>query len=461
MFYIFNRKVKNINRADIPIMNDPWKRVKIKKIDGKERVKNFLPYVTPYTKEEAMAEAERCLHCPTVPCIKACPANVKARFYVEAIEKGDFDEALKIVREDLPLSAVCANACPAFCEDACPRGKRGDSLAIRWLKRAAEDYGEVEEKAEQIENPARIAVIGAGPAGLSVAYFLALKGHKVDIFEALDYAGGMVYVGIPRYRVPMDVLKKDVERIEKLGVNFYYNTEVDEKMLQELKEKYDAVFIGIGAHRARKANCEGEDLDGVIQAIHFLRKVALGEEVKIGKRVAVIGGGDVAMDASRTALRLGAEKVMVLYRRSREEMPATQEEYEDAKEEGVEFHFLTMPFRIIGKECVEAIECLKAKLGEPDASGRRRPVPIEGSNFTIEVDNVILAIGQEPKSSWLEGFEKTKWGTLVVDENYMTSKEGIFAGGDVVLGPKTIVEAVATAKKAAEGILKYIENKRK
>ena len=444
----------------MPIMKDPWKRVPIKKRDGKERIKDFLPYVVPYTKEEAIAEAERCIHCPTVPCIKACPANVKARFYIEAIEKGDFDGALKIVREDLPMSSVCANACPAFCEDACPRGKRGESLAIRWLKRAAEDYGNFEEKPEKIENPAKIAVVGAGPAGLSVAYFLAMKGHKVDVYEALDYAGGMVYVGIPRYRVSMDMLKKDVERIEKLGVKFHYNTKVDNKMLQELHRNYDAVFVGIGAHKAKSANCEGENLNGVMQAIHFLKKVALGEDVKIGKRVAVVGGGDVAMDASRTALRLGAEKVMVLYRRSEKEMPATPEEVEDAKEEGVEFHFLTMPFRIIGKEHVEAIECLKARLGEPDESGRRRPEPIEGSNFVIEVDNVIIAIGETPDTAWMEGFEKTKWGTLVVDENYMTSIEGIFAGGDAVLGPKTVVEAVATAKKAAEGILKYIEKKR-
>jgi len=438
-------------------MKDPWKRIPIKKIDGKERIKNFLPYVIPYTKEEAIAEAERCIHCPTVPCIKACPANVKARFYIEAIEKGDFDEALRIVREDLPLSYVCANACPAFCEDACPRGKRGESIAIRWLKRAADDYGNVDERAQENNKAARIAVIGAGPAGLSVAYFLSLKGHKVDVFEALDYAGGMVYVGIPRYRVPIEVLRKDVERIENLGVKIHYNQKVDGNMIKKLREEYDAVFIGIGAHKPRGANCEGEDLPEVMQAIHFLRKVALGEDVKIGKKVAVVGGGDVAMDASRTAIRLGAEKVMVVYRRSEKEMPATREEYEDAKEEGVEFHFLTMPFRIIGKEHVEGMECLKAKLGEPDASGRRRPIPVENSNFILDVDTVILAIGQEPDTQWLEGFEKTKWGTLVVDENYMTSVEGVFAGGDAVLGPRTIIEAVATAKKAAEGILNYLK----
>lgn len=437
---------------------DPWKRVEIKKIDGKERVKNFEPYMLPYTKEEAMVEASRCLHCPTTPCIKACPGEVKARFYVEAVEEGNFNEALKIVRENLPLSAVCANACPAFCEDACLRGKRGDAVAIRWLKRAAEDFGNVDETPKKIDEPKKVAVVGAGPAGLTVAYYLSMAGHEVDIFEELPYAGGMVYVGIPRYRVPIEVLKKDVERVEKLGVKFHYGVRVGRDItLEELKEKYDAVFIGVGAHKPNSMGCEGEELKGVYQAVDILRRVALGEEVEMGKRVIVLGGGDVAMDVSRTVLRLGAEKVSILYRRSREEMPATDEEIEDAMDEGVEFNFLTNVVKIMGDGKVEKVECIKMELGEPDESGRRRPVPIEGSNYTMEVDTVIMAIGQRPDTAWLEGFEKTKWGTLVVDDNYMTSQEGVFAGGDAVLGPKTIIEAVATSRKAAEAMLRYLE----
>ena len=437
-------------------MTDPWKRVPIKKLDGKERIKNFDTYVIPYTKEEAMAEAERCIHCPTIPCIKACPGNVKARYYIEAIEKGDFDEALKLIRIDLPLSSVCADACPAFCEAACPRGKRGDALAIRWLKRAAEDYGNSEEKAEFIKNPKKVAIVGAGPSGLAAAYFIAKAGHHVEIFEELPYAGGMVFSGIPRYRVSIDSLKKDVERIEKLGVKFHYNVRVEKDKLEELKKNFDAVFIGIGAHKPNSLGCDGEKLDGVYQAIEILKDIALGNKVKIGKKVVVIGGGDVAMDASRTALRLGAEKVVVLYRRSEKEMPATPEEYEDAKEEGVEFHFLTGIAKIIGEKQVKGVECIKMELGEPDESGRRRPVPIANSNFVVDADTVILAIGEKPDIAWLEGFEKTKWGTIVVDKNYMTSVDGIFAGGDAVLGPKTIIEAVATAHKAAESILKYL-----
>lgn len=441
-------------------MPDPWKRVPIRRDPPEMRIRHFREYIHPYTREEAIEEAQRCLRCPTHPCIQACPAGVKARFYIEAIADGDFDRALSIVREDLPVSSICGRVCPHPCESACVRGKRGDPLAIRWLKRAAEDYGQVQEIPEGTDRPKRLAVIGAGPAGLSVAYFIASKGHHVEVFEDLPKPGGMAYVGIPRFRLSEDAIMKDVKRVQDLDVEIHYSIRIGRDLtIDDLFDRgFDAIFIGIGAHIPYRLRCEGEGLEGVYQAVTFLKDLALGRAVKIGRRVGVVGGGNVAMDAARTALRLGADEVHIIYRRSWEQMPADEEEIEETKEEGIRFHLLQTPVKVHGDGRMTAVECIKMELGEPDDSGRRRPIPIEGSEFIFELDMLIPAISQKPDTDWIVGIERTRWGTLVVDEETcMTSKKGVFAGGDAVLGPRTVIDAVATAKRASKAILEYFD----
>jgi glutamate synthase (NADPH/NADH) small chain len=435
-------------------------RVKMRLQDARARIRNFDEVALGYSKEEAIAEAQRCLACKKNPCNEACPLHCCPAEYADLISEGDFDGALSQILEYNPLAASCGRACVHFCEDKCTLGKKGTALSIAALKRAAADYGQAAVKPGPPTGK-KVAIIGSGPAGLTVAWECAKAGHSVTIFEAYAIAGGMLWAGIPPYRLPREAVEQDVQRILGLGVQLVLNSPMtSEEQVLALLEEYDAVFIGIGAHEPRWMGIEGEDLQGVAHAVDFLRDVNSGKDIKVGKKVAVIGGGNVAIDAVRTARRLGADSFIV-YRRAREQMPANEAEIEETEEEGIVFHFLTNPTRVLGKDGkMTGLECLRMELGEPDESGRRRPVPVEGSEFVIEADMMIQAISQQPDISWLSKtskFKTTRWQTFEVDpDTNQTSVPGVFAAGDDVSGPATIVEAVADGRKAALGILGYL-----
>jgi formate dehydrogenase major subunit len=396
--------------------------------------------------------------------MEQCPAKQDVPGYVKAIKEGNPTKSLEIILETNPLPLTCGRVCPAFCKETCVRGKMGDPIAIPTLKRFAADFGKFPKIKPERQTGKKVAVIGSGPAGLTVAWELAKMGHGVTIFESLPVAGGMLGVGIPEYRLPEDTLNKEIENITKQGVELKTDTPISSEMnFKELFEQgFDAIFIGLGAHVPRAMKIPGEDLDGVVHATDYLRDVNLGKEVTIGKRVAVIGGGNVAMDAVRTSLRLGADKAMIIYRRAEEQMPADPLEVEESREEGVEYHFLRNPTKIIGQNGkVVGMELIKMQLGEPDSSGRRRPVPIEGSNYTIRVDTVIPAISQSPDVSWIPDgtVNITKWNSVDANENTgETSMKGVFAAGDGVTGPKTVIEAVAAARKAAAAMDRFLRS---
>jgi NADPH-dependent glutamate synthase beta subunit-like oxidoreductase/NAD-dependent dihydropyrimidine dehydrogenase PreA subunit len=391
----------------------------------------------------------------TSPCKAACPAHISVQGYVALIAQGKFAEALALIRQENPLPFVCGYVCTHPCEGVCRRGEIEEPIAIRDLKRFVAHY-EAETGPVLLPAPAemkaqRVAVVGSGPAGLTCAYYLARQGYAVTIFEALPKAGGMLTVGIPNYRLPQRVIDREIEAIRSLGVAIELNTPIGpERTLEQLKaEGYEAVFTAIGAHQGLRLGLEGEDLDGVLAGVDLLRKSALGEPVAVGRRVAVVGGGNVAIDAVRTALRLGAEEALVLYRRTREEMPAYAEEIEEALEEGVEIRYLTAPVRLVGDEKgkLKAVECLRMELGEPDESGRRKPVPVAGSEFQVPVDTLITAISQQPDVGKLQvpaALGVSRRGTLQVNPLTLQSDiPWIFAGGDAVLGPQTVIEAIA------------------
>jgi len=402
------------------------------------------------------------------PCKAACPAHISVQGYVALIAQGRFQEALDLIRRDNPLPAICGRACPHPCESNCQRGEVDEPVAINDLKRVASDYeyqsGERARPQIKEKRKERIGIVGSGPAGLSAAYYLAIEGYSVTIFEALPVAGGMLTVGIPSYRLPRDIINYEVDYILEMGVELKLNSPIGKNLsLNELHAQgYDAVFLGIGAHNSVNLNVDGEHLKGVHTAVDFLRKVNLGESVSVGNKVAVIGGGNAAIDAVRTVRRLGAEDAFIIYRRGEEEMPANKEEIEEAREEGIQFHFLTAPSRIVGDSsgCVKAMELMRMELGEPDESGRRRPVPIEGSEYTIEIDNVISAIGQKVRSDVIAediGLELNKNGTVVVDSlTFQTGIPWLFSGGDAVSGPAIIVEAIAAGKEAAVSINRFL-----
>jgi heterodisulfide reductase subunit A len=401
------------------------------------------------------------------PCRSACPANLNAHGYVKLAHEGKFEDAFALIMESVVLPATLGRACPAFCERECTRGEVGGSIHIRLIKRFIADwyYENVGTKPpfriDELKNE-KVAVVGAGPAGLSCAFYLAKEGYKVVIFEKEAEPGGMVKYAIPEYRVPKDVLAKDIEVIRNMGVEIKTNTPIgpDGLTIDELfAQGYKAIFLAIGAWKDRRLNVPGEDLDGIYTAIDFLRRVNSGERVKVGNKVAVIGGGNSAIDAARVAKRLGAD-VTVYYRRTRQEMPAFPEEVEAAIKEGIKFEFLTTPIGFEGNGKVEKMELIRMQLGEPDSSGRRRPVPIEGSNFKVDVDSVILAIGQVPDSEVFGkfGIKLNRDGTVYVNPRTLeTSRKGVFAGGDAVTGPSTIVEAIALGRKAAYYISEYLK----
>jgi len=412
----------------------------------------------------------------TAPCTLACPAHVDVQGYIALVHDGLYHEAVKLIKERLPLPLSVGRVCPAFCEKECRRQIVEEPIAIRQIKRFAADkdiedaeYTYIPEKKPSTGK--EVAIVGAGPAGLTAAYYLTIEGHHCTIFEANPKSGGMMRYGIPEYRLPKRILDKEIELIEKLGVDIKNNERLGRDFtLQFLYKEYDAIFLGLGAQNAMRMRIEGEDLDGCYFGVEFLKGVVEGKIKKIGKIVAVIGGGNTAIDAARTALRLGAEKVMIIYRRAEEQMPAEKEEIEAAKEEGIELHLLQNPTKILGKEGkVVGMQCLKMRLGEPDSSGRRRPIPIPNSEFIMKVDAVIPAISQFPDTKFLldetskitsQNIELTRRGTLVVNENTMqTNIEKIFAGGDVTRGPATVIECVADAYTAAHSMNQFLSGK--
>jgi len=407
-----------------------------------------------------------CRRLTPAPCQFACPAGIDVPSYIALIAQGRYAEALNLIREDNPLPSVCGYVCPAPCEARCRRGEIDQPSGIKNLKRFVADF--VRERGEEgpvanIYRKEKIAIVGSGPAGLSAAYYLAQEGYPVTVFEALPVLGGMARVGIPSFRLPREVLEFDIQAIARKGVTFQTNTRLGKDLtLDDLKKQgYQAFFLAIGAHQDIRLGVKGEEFPEVLSGVQFLRQVALDQKVKLGKRLAVIGGGNVAMDAARTALRMGS-KVTILYRRTRAEMPAYAQEVAQALDEGVEIRFLTQPIEILGNGKVKSIVCQAMELGEPDDSGRRRPIPVPGSETTLPMDGVIKAIGQIPEpldiSILGENLKLTPWGTIEVHPvNLSTNIPGVFAGGDIVTGPATVVEALKDGKQAARSIHLYLQ----
>jgi glutamate synthase (NADPH/NADH) small chain len=432
-------------------------------IPMEERRTTFKEVSHGLSREEAVEEAQRCLQCKKPPCVQACPSHAPARDYVKAISEENFSEAHRINRELLPLPSVLGRVCPAFCEDACILGKKFEPIAIRDLKRAACDYGEHWIPPVAPDNGKRVAVIGTGPAGLVVASDLRTKGYSVTIFERMDIPGGTLVAGIPHFRLPRNILNAEIEEVLSLGVEVRYGQTIGKDFhLDDLFEQgFDAVFVGVGAMAPKRLNIEGEDLEGVASATEILQMLALGESPTLPDRVSIIGCGNVAIDIARSTIRLGNEST-ILYRRTLKEAPANDEEIEEAIEEGVDIHFLCAPTRIVGDESgkVVGVECLKMELGEPDSSGRARPVPIPGTEYVVNTDMLVPAVSQSSELEWLrpeDGIELNRWGTFDVDEETgMTSKVGGFAGGDDVLGPATVVEAFSQGHVAADGIHRFL-----
>jgi len=403
------------------------------------------------------------------PCQHTCPVGINIPKYVGHIAAGEYKEAVETIRERNPFPAICGRICSHPCEFRCRRGELDDPVAIRALKRFASDwyFEHVTEDPEPFPQTQsqQVAVVGAGPTGLACAYFLAQMGYPTTVFEALPVGGGMLSVAIPEFRLPREIIEKEIDYIAKRGVDIRYNTPINVNFTVEdlRKDGFSAVFIAAGAQRSQRIGVPGEleDVEGFYYGLRFLRDVKLGREVRVGRRTAVIGGGNVALDAARTALRFGAEEVKIYYRRSQEEMPVTEVEYDQAIDEGLEVSFLISPTRIVVENWqVTGLQCIKMKLGEPDQSGRRRPVPITGSEFLIEADTVIAAVGQAPDLSFLppdSALERTRWETLVVDSNTLaTNISGIFAGGDFVTGPGMVIDAIAAGRRAAISVDKYL-----
>jgi glutamate synthase (NADPH/NADH) small chain len=444
-----------------------------------ERIKNYDEVPYGYTPEQAMAEAKRCLECARPFCVEGCPVNVNIPAFLKLTAEGDLRGAISIIKETNALPAVSGRVCPQEeqCEGKCALSKRFESVAIGWLERFAADWEASQGTPPVPELPTptgkKVAVVGSGPAGITVAADLVRKGHHVTIFEALHEPGGVLVYGIPEFRLPKAIVRREVEYVCRLGVKLVKNFVVGAaETVDELLEEYDAVFLGTGAGLPWFLNIPGENLNGVYSANEYLTRANLMKAYRFpeydtpiarGKRVATVGGGNVAMDSARTALRLGAEESIIVYRRSREEMPARVEEIHHAEQEGIRFELLTTPIAFHGDSngWVKEIECIRNQLGEPDASGRRRPVPIKDSNFRIPIDVAVLAIGQSPNPlipKTTPDLKTEKDGVVVIDnETGKTSKKGVFAGGDVATGGATVILAMGQGKKAAKAIDEYLK----
>ena len=460
---------------------DVMKKVPVREQDAKVRATNFDEVCLGYNKEEAMEEASRCINCKNAQCVKGCPVSINIPGFVEQVKEGNIEKAYQVISESSALPAVCGRVCPqeSQCEGKCIRGIKGEPISIGKLERFVADWASengIKPASATEKKGKKVAVIGSGPAGLTCAGDLAKLGYDVTIFEALHEAGGVLVYGIPEFRLPKTkVVAKEIENVKSLGVKIETNvvigksTTIDELMEEE---GFDAVFIGSGAGLPKFMGIPGEQANGVFSANEYLTRSNLmkafdensSTPIMRGKKVAVVGGGNVAMDAARTALRLGAE-VHIVYRRSEEELPARVEEVHHAKEEGIIFDLLTNPVEIMSDEngWVNGIKCVKMELGEPDASGRRRPVTVEGSEFIMDVDTVIMSLGTSPNpliSSTTEGLEVNKWKCIVADEEHgKTTKEGVYAGGDAVTGAATVILAMGAGKAAAKGIDEYLSQK--
>ena len=445
------------------------------------RNKNFDEVALGYTEEIAIDEAKRCLNCRQHPCVSGCPVNVRIPEFIAKVAEGEFEEAYKIITSTNSLPAVCGRVCPQEhqCEGKCVRGIKGESVGIGRLERFVADWhaahADPNAKVEKpVSNGHRVAVVGSGPAGLTCAGDLARMGYEVTVYELFHKAGGVLVYGIPEFRLPKAIVAREVAALEEMGVKIVTDAVIGRAIsIDELltEEGFEAVFLGSGAGLPRFLGIPGENLLGVYSANEFLTRINLMKAyredydtpIKHHKCVAVVGAGNVAMDAARCAKRLGAEHVYVVYRRGMEEVPARKEEVHHAQEEEVEFKLLTNPVRVIGDEkgYVTGIECIKMELGEPDEKGRRRPMPVEGSNFVLEVDAMIDALGTSPNPllrMTTPGLEADKHGCLIADEKGKTTHEGVFAGGDAVMGARTVVEAVAIAKKVAESMDAYMKS---
>ena len=460
---------------------DVLKKVPVREQEPAVRAQNFEEVCLGYNKEEAMEEASRCINCKNAQCVKGCPVSINIPGFIEQVKEGNIEEAYQIISQSSALPAVCGRVCPqeSQCEGKCIRGIKGEPISIGKLERFVADWASengIKPEGAKEKKGKKVAVIGSGPAGLTCAGDLAKMGYDVTIFEALHEAGGVLVYGIPEFRLPKEkVVRKEIENVKALGVKIETDvvigksTTIDELMEEE---GFDAVFIGSGAGLPKFMGIPGEQANGVFSANEYLTRSNLMKAFKEdsrtpimrGKKVAVVGGGNVAMDAARTALRLGAE-VHIVYRRSEEELPARVEEVHHAKEEGIIFDLLTNPVEIIADESgwVSGIKCVKMALGEPDESGRRRPVVVEGSEFVIDVDTVIMSLGTSPNpliSSTTEGLEVNKWKCIVADEEFgKTTKEGVYAGGDAVTGAATVILAMGAGKAGAKGIDEYLSGK--
>ncbi|MDY4585336.1 MAG: NADPH-dependent glutamate synthase [Oscillospiraceae bacterium] len=453
------------------------------------RAHNFMEVTTGYTEEVAIDEALRCLNCKHMPCVSGCPVNIHIPEFIRKIKEGDFEGAYQIISLSSSLPAVCGRVCPqeTQCESKCVRGIKGEPVGIGRLERFVADWHNAHS--EKVPEPVpsnghKVAIVGSGPSGRTCAGDLAKKGYKVSVFEALHTTGGVLVYGIPEFRLPKAIVQKEVDNLVAMGVDIETNMVIGKTLtIDELFGMgYEAVFVGSGAGLSNFMGIPGESLKGVYSANEFLTRSNLMKAYKDdpvtpiskGGKVAVVGGGNVAMDAARTALRLGAEKVYIVYRRSMEELPARKEEVEHAIEEGIEFKLLNNPVEILGYHnpddrrdpkngCVTGVKCIKMELGEPDANGRRRPMPIEGSEFVLDVDTVVMSIGTSPNpliKSTTAGLEVNKHGGIIVEENTgATTKEGVYAGGDAVTGAATVISAMGAGKVAAKAIDEYLQNK--
>jgi len=458
-------------------------RVPMPKQKPKTRIKNFDEVALGYSSRQAKKEAERCIQCPDPTCIEGCPVEINIPGFIKAIKDDDMPEAAKILKEKNSLPGICGRVCPqeVQCEEKCVFAKKGVPIAIGRLERYVADWEQehLESSGQPLvkANPTgnKVAVVGAGPAGLTVSADLAKLGHQVTLFEALHAPGGVLTYGIPNFRLPKNIVNNEIDYVKSLGVQIELDSVVGKKMTIDglLDNDFQAVFIGVGAGLPLFLNIPGENLNGVYSANEFLTRVNLMKAykfpdyytpIKVGKRIAVIGGGNVAMDSARTALRLGSEEVSIVYRRSEVEMPARQEETENAKEEGIKFKLLTNPKRFLGDEgyWLTGMECYKMKLEEPDKSGRRRPIAIPGSEFTMYVDIAVVALGTTPNpllSASTKDLEFTEKGTIVADpETGKTTKPGVWAGGDIISGSATVISAMGGARRAAKSIHDYLMN---